>query len=111
MGDKYFEHPKRFPKNVPGPFYSTGDLDISGQWCGDCLFCGIPESEAPSLLAPLTDSNLDTYFIRQPVTDEEIDQACWAIKVCCVGALRYGGQNPKILERLQSSGCCDYSLS
>jgi hypothetical protein len=80
----------RFRKNVPGPFYTTGD----------CLACDAPESEAPDLLAPLIGDNGDTYFVRQPTTPDEIERACRALEVCCVAALRYGGTDPNIIRRL-----------
>ena len=70
----------------------------------------MPESEAPDLMAPLTDDNYDTYFIRQPKTQEEIEQAIGATEVCCVDAVRYGGQDKKILRRLGPS-ICDYLIS
>ena len=105
----YFNHPERFPKNAPGAFYTLGDIDSAGTWCGRCLSCNVPEEEAPTLLAPLTETNSDTYFIKQPETDEEVDQACCAIEVCCVDALRYGGKDQKILARLSKTGNCDYS--
>jgi len=104
-----FAHPERFPKNAPGPFYTLGDLSPEGVWVGRCLSCNLPEEEAPTLLAPLTGENSDTYFVRQAETDEEIDQACTAIEVCCVDALRYGGTDPKILARLRRTNCCDHS--
>ena len=80
----------RFPKNVAGPFYTTGT----------CLACAAPEAEAPELLAPLSDDNYETYFVRQPSTPEETEKACRAIEVCCVAALRYGGEDPAIIRRL-----------
>jgi len=92
---------QRFEKNVPGPFYTTGE----------CLSCGVPEGVAPELLAPLDDENFDTYFVRQPATPEEIERACQAIEVCCVDALRYGGTDAAIIKRLGNSpGCCDHLL-
>ena len=92
----------RFPKNAQGDFYTTGD----------CLSCGAPENEAQDLLAPLTGENSDTYFLRQPVTPEEIERACAAIEVCCVDALRYGGTDSRVLKRLGNSRlCCDYPMS
>jgi hypothetical protein len=106
---EYYIHPKRFPKNVAGPFYTLGDQWPDGAWCGQCLSCGVPEVAAPTLLSPLVDEDADTYFIRQPETVEEIEQACQAIEVCCVDALRYGGKDPAILARLGSS-VCDYPL-
>jgi hypothetical protein len=88
----YHQYPlrHRFRKNVPGPFYTTGD----------CLACDAPESEAPDLLAPLKQDNGDTYFVRQPITPDEIERACRALEVCCVAALRYGGADPAIIKRL-----------
>ncbi|MDQ1921118.1 hypothetical protein [Massilia pseudoviolaceinigra] len=105
MEGDYFRHPQRFPKNAEGPFYTTGGQLRDGTWCSDCMSCEVPENEAPSLLAPLTDDNSDTYFVRQPVTGEEIEQACAAVNVCCTGALRYGGCDPGILAKLDPSNC------
>ncbi len=103
----YFHHPNRFPKNIEGPFYTTGCLspatgDKSSPlvWCCDCLWCEAPELEAPDLLAPLKDGNVDSYFIRQPSTQKEVERACMALMVCCVSAFRYGGKNRQIIERL-----------
>ena len=91
----------RFEKNFPGVFYTTGV----------CMQCGAPEDAAPDLLAPLTEANLDTYFVRQPNTAEEIERACRAIEVCCVGALRYAGSDAHILRRLVNvPECCDQLL-
>jgi hypothetical protein len=59
--------PLWFEKNAPGAFYSTGG----------CTACGAPEAEAPTLLAPLTDDNLDTYFVRQPETMWRRANAWW----------------------------------
>ncbi|MES2974754.1 MAG: hypothetical protein V4757_14150, partial [Pseudomonadota bacterium] len=109
MQSDYYHHPQRFPKNVSGPFYTLGDQRKDGSWCGQCLSCETPENEAPTLLAPLTAENADTYFVRQPQTEAEIEQACCAVEVCCVDALRYGGRDPTILRRLQGTNCCDLS--
>jgi len=92
---------KRLKKNVPGPFYTTGE----------CLSCGAPEDMAPDLLAQLDDENYETYFVKQPTTPEEIERACRAIEVCCVDALRYSGNDPSIIERLGNNpNCCDCLL-
>lgn len=111
-----FHYPRRFPLNAPGPFYTTGGQRSSSNqpsaervWTGDCLSCEAPEAEAPELLAPLDDNNSDTYFLRQPSTPEEVQHACWALGVCCVAALRYGGQDRSIIRRLGNDPeLCDY---
>ena len=107
--EPYFEHPERLPKNVEGPFYTLGERDSDGQWWSMCLQCDLPQNEAPTLLAPLTGINDDTYFIRQPETEAEIEQACRAMEVCCTSALRYGGHDPKIIARLRGVDC-DHAL-
>ena len=84
------EAPRRFEKNAPGDFYTTGA----------CMWCGAPEQEAPDLLASLDGVNTDTYFVRQPATPEEVECACRAAEVCCAGAIRYGGADPAIIRRL-----------
>ncbi len=95
------EQPTRLEKNVPGPFYTTGE----------CMACGAPEAEAPDLLAPLEGDNYDTYFIRQPEGPDEVERACRAVEVCCVGALRYSGTDPKIIRRLGNAAeYCDHLL-
>jgi hypothetical protein len=80
----------RFERNVKGPFYTTGE----------CMACGAPENAAPTLLAPLGDDNHDTYFVRQPESQAEIVCACHAARVCCVSAIRYGGRDASIIQRL-----------
>ncbi len=73
MEKDYFKNPKRFPKNVDGPFYTTGIQDRPFQqpdaplkWVGDCLACGAPEAAAPELLSSMSHEDSDTYFICQP---------------------------------------------
>lgn len=107
--DDYFQHPDRFPKNVSGPFYSLGVLTAEGKWCGQCLSCMAPESEAPTLLASLDDENSDTYFVRQPQSVHETEQACRAAEVCCVAAIRYGGRDPRVIRRLGAE-YCDFEI-
>src|SRR6266566_5684370 len=89
-------------KNAAGAWYTTGY----------CTACGAPEDQAPTLLAPLTDDQLDTFFIRQPTTPAEVEAACRAAQVCCTSALRYGGQDPEIIKRLGNTPeFCDYLVS
>src|SRR5690349_6213903 len=119
MAMNYFNHPRRFPKNAAGPFYTTGEpyreTDDPASpivWGGDCLWCGAPEAEATSLLAPFDETYTDTYFVRQPATAEETDQAISAARVCCVSAIRYGGRDPNIIARLDNDpAMCDFVVS
>jgi hypothetical protein len=91
----------RFIKNVPGPFYTTGE----------CLACMQPESIAPELLTPLDESNSDTYFVRQPKTPQELELACRAALSCCVSSIRYGGDDLSIIRRLGNSAeYCDHPI-
>ncbi|MCA9248497.1 MAG: ferredoxin [Planctomycetales bacterium] len=119
METTYFKHPLRFPKNVDGPFYTTGHQsretdapDSSMVWRGDCLWCGAPEAEAPTLFAPFDDTYKDTYFVRQPSTPEETEQAIMSAHVCCVSAVRYGGTDCEIISKLGNDPqVCDYIIT
>ena len=94
--------PPHLEKNVSGPFYTTGE----------CLACGAPEHEAPELFAPLEGANYETYFVRQPVTTEDVERACRAAERCCVGAVRYAGQDAAIIRRLGNThDYCDYIVA
>ena len=94
--------PTRLEKNPPGDWYTTGE----------CMACGAPEDEAPDLLSPLSDSDLETYFARQPTTADEVARACRAAEVCCVSSVRYGGKDPAIIRRLGNTGeYCDFVVS
>ena len=118
MDPSCFQHPLRFPLNVNGPFYTTGQLsghhvdpNTPRRWCGNCLWCGAPEAEAPTLFAPFDETYTETYFIRQPETPEEVDQAVSAAKVCCTYAVRYGGQDVEIIRKLDNNPAyCDFIL-
>jgi len=94
-------HPERGKKNIAGDFYTIED---------GCLACMLPEGEAPTLLNDDEDE-YETFFVRQPQTPEEIEQACCAIEVCCTEALRYGGKDREIIKRLGNNPAyCDYNL-
>ena len=74
--------------------------------------CGAPEAQAPTLLEPCTPENLQTYFVRQPDTPDDIELACGALQVCCVNSLRYGGKDRLILRRLgNTADYCDYRIT
>ena len=79
---------KPYPKNVPGDFI-VNDCE--------CISCGAPEAEAPDLM---THDDKSCYFKRQPSTPEELERAIRAVEVSCVGAVRYVGNDPKVLKRI-----------
>jgi hypothetical protein len=91
----------RHQLNAPGDFYVEKD---------SCTLCGAPEVEAMGLMGH---SDEGCYFIRQPETEEEIEQAINAIAVSCVAAVRYGGTDQKIIKRLYEKDLateCDHKL-
>lgn len=91
---------RRQPLNAPGPFYVSD---------ADCISCGAPEAEAPTLIAS---DDAGCYFKRQPTTRREVDQAIAAKAVACVQVHRYAGSDGRTLKRLAEldlAHCCDYS--
>jgi hypothetical protein len=93
----------RTPSNVPGPFYVAKD---------ECITCGAPEAEAPSLIRH-DDEHGSCYFYRQPDSADDTYRAIRALAVCCVGAVRYAGKDPDILRRAADVGSanqCDHPV-
>jgi hypothetical protein len=91
----------RDPRNAPGDFYVMAD---------SCLTCCAPEAEAPELIRTGDDG---CYYIRQPANDDEVSRAMSAVVVSCIGAHRYGGEDPRIRQRLADQGeaaACDHPL-
>ena len=83
--------PQRVPENAPGDFYVERGL---------CTGCCLPHGEAPELLNDPNVEFRECYFRRQPQNDAEVEQAVRAMSVSCVEALRYAGNDPKIIARL-----------
>ena len=90
---------------MAGDFYACGGNQ-------GCMSCGLPEHVAPDLLAKWDDTNTaaETFFVKQPASADEVERACDAIEVCCIGALRYGGTDPRIIARISRDkpDCCDH---
>ncbi|GAB1855708.1 hypothetical protein MHTCC0001_05420 [Flavobacteriaceae bacterium MHTCC 0001] len=83
-----------------GDFYVTKD---------ECITCGAPEAEAPDIIEhSKKDEYEQCFFKKQPETENEIDQAIKAMMVSCVGALRYGGNDPQIIRRLYENDMADF---
>ncbi len=92
-----------YPKNAPGPFYVEDE---------GCAACQVPELKAPDLMThDETDAGrYHCYFRRQPSTPEELTRAMWACRVSCADQVRYAGDDPEVLKRLQEIGAaasCD----
>jgi hypothetical protein len=87
------QEPKRYPENAPGPFYVEDDL---------CIQCGAPEAISPNLVGM---NERHCFFKKQPISPAELEQAIQAVNVCCCGAYRYSGNDPKVISRLDSSAC------
>lgn len=70
-------------------------------WHSSCLDCGGPQNVAPELISKLGDPE-GTYFVKQPVTNEEIRAACLAIRSCCNDSLFYRGTKPETCRMLKN---------
>lgn len=88
------ENFERHPLNSNGDFFVEYDM---------CLACDAPYSEAPELMA--YDENMHCYFKRQPETAEELEHAINAVWVSCIEAVRYEGNDPKILQKIERMNC------
>ena len=91
---------ERHPLNVEGPFYIEKDV---------CVGCGIMHQAAPELMGmheypPGEPGHFHCFVKRQPVSAEELDRAMEAMTVSEVAALRYGGTDPAILQKLCNHG-------
>lgn len=83
-----------YHRNSPGHFYVED---------GCCIDCQAPWAEAPDLIAHDDQGDYPhCYFKKQPETSEEIDRAVSACAVSCVGAVRYAGDDPAILDRFRA---------
>ena len=109
MKEEWFKHPKRHPSNIGGPFYSLADC--SDEEChSECLDCDMPQEEARGLIQSLDGDNGDTYFIKQPSNEKELQEAISTTEVCCVNAIRYGGNDPEIIKQIHPD-LCDYKIT
>ena len=88
------ENRKRHPLNADGDFFVEYDM---------CLACDAPYSEAPQLMA--YDKNMHCYFKRQPQTPEELEHAINAVRVSCIEAVLYEGNDPEILKKVKTMPC------
>ena len=84
---------KRHLLNVVGPFYVED---------GCCTACGVPQAEAPGFLTDLDElAGGHCYVKRQPQTEEQLDAAVQAMVVAEFECIRYGGDDPVVLEKIR----------
>ena len=83
--------------NVPGDFYVED---------GECISCGMPESESPNLVGSVDDpiSGHHCFFKKQPQNDGEVRDAIRAMQVSCCSALRYRGNDKAIIHLISVAG-------
>jgi hypothetical protein len=73
---------------------------------GCCLSCGVPQSVAPTLVGWLdTKNSTGCYWIRQPRTAQELEQAIRIIHEQELDCHRYAGTDPKVIRKLPPSQC------
>jgi hypothetical protein len=84
---------ERTPLNAEGDFYVVKDM---------CITCMAPHHEAPELMG--MDEETGCYFRRQPQTAEELERAVEAVRVSCVEALRYSGDDRGCLSGFGQRG-------
>ena len=71
-----------------------------------CASCGIPQVVAPDLVGWRDDGGpLDCRWIKQPSTEEELQQAFAIFDSQELGRHRYRGTDPKIQARIGSQHC------
>jgi len=76
---------------------------------GRCLSCGVSQEVAPTLVGWRDVQNsTDCYWIRQPRTPDELEQAIKVVRAQELDCHRYAGTNPKIVRRLPTAQC-DFS--
>ncbi|MFT3742842.1 MAG: ferredoxin [Pyrinomonadaceae bacterium] len=85
---------KRHPLNAYGDFFVEYN---------SCVACDAPVAEARELMD--YDADNHCYFKRQPQTPEELEHAISAVRVSCVEAVRYAGDDPEILAAIKNLPC------
>jgi hypothetical protein len=78
--------------NVIGPFYVEDQC---------CTACGIPEHIAPELFAE-DPRSVHCFVRKQPGTAEEIDKVVEVMHSQDLDCVRYGGDDPAMLRRLDA---------
>lgn len=78
----------------------TGDFYVQ-QGC--CTYCGVPQKVAPDLVGLTKEEHC--YWIKQPETLPELNQAIELLRSQELGCHRYAGSDPSLLAQLPSEDC------
>jgi hypothetical protein len=70
-----------------------------------CLSCGVPQSVAPDLVGWTSENSPQCYWIKQPETAAELNQAIKLFQTQELGCHRYSGNNPALLQKLPAEDC------
>lgn len=88
------ERLQRHPLNAECDFFVEYD---------SCLACDAPRSEAPELI--VYDKAGYCYFKRQPQNAEELEHAVNAVRVSCIEAVLYEGNDAEISRKIRTMPC------
>jgi len=72
---------------------------------GCCITCGVPQSVAPGLVGWTSENSPQCYWIKQPKTAVELNQAIKLFQTQDFGCHRYSGNDPAVLEKLPAEDC------
>ena len=70
-----------------------------------CMSCGVPQEIAPDLVGWTNENRTECYWLKQPMTPDELDRAVKIIHTQELGCHRYSGKDPAILRRLPAEDC------
>lgn len=70
-----------------------------------CIGCGVPQSVAPDLVGWTNEHHPQCYWIKQPETAAELNQAIKLFRMQELGCHRYSGNDPAILQTLPVEDC------
>jgi hypothetical protein len=80
---------KTEPKSVFGDFYVE-------ETC--CMSCGVPQAIAPDLVGWTSEDPQQCYWVKQPLTADELDRAIKIIHAQEIGRHRYSGATRQYYE-------------
>jgi hypothetical protein len=70
-----------------------------------CMSCGVPQTVAPDLVGWTNEIHPQCYWLKQPESAAELDQAIKLFQTQELGCHRYSGHDPAILGKLPAEDC------